>query len=52
MVTDHKLRLRALQEYREKGDDEGLLFALNEGIHGNMGGMGKSILYQCDPIEQ
>lgn len=40
-----KLRLGALQEYREKGDDEGLLFALNEGIHGNMGGMGKEGLY-------
>ena len=30
---------------RKRGDDKGLLFALNEGIHGNMAGMGKSQLY-------
>lgn len=43
--TEIKLRLNTLRSFREKGDDEGLLFTLNEGIHGNMGGMGKSILY-------
>ena len=40
-----KLRLKKLQEQRESGDDEGLLFLLNEGIHGNMGGMGNPKLY-------
>ena len=39
-------RLRRLQRLRKKGDDQGLLFVLNEGIHGNMAGMGKSALYQ------
>lgn len=39
------LRLETLRAYREKGDDEGLLFTLNEGIHGNMGGMGNPQLH-------
>lgn len=39
------LRLEKLRVYRGKKDDRGLLFALNEGIHGNMGGMGSSKLY-------
>lgn len=39
-------RLNELRELRRLGDDVGLLFALNEGIHGNMGGMGKSELYE------
>jgi len=39
------LRLETLRAYKEKGDDKGLLFALNEGIHGNMGGMGNPKLY-------
>ena len=38
-----KLRLEKLQEAR--GDDEALLFLLNEGIHGNMGGMGNPKLH-------
>ena len=38
-------RLDHLKTLRKHGDDRGLLFALNEGIHGNMGGMGKSELY-------
>ena len=38
-------RLDHLRHLREKEDDRGLLFALNEGIHGNMGGMGKSELW-------
>jgi TAG lipase/steryl ester hydrolase/phospholipase A2/LPA acyltransferase len=38
-------RLTALKEFRRQEDDVGLLFALNEGIHGNQGGMGKSVLY-------
>lgn len=40
-----QLRLQTLQELREQDDAEGLLFTLNEGIHGNMGGMGKAVLY-------
>jgi len=39
------LRLATLRAYRQKGDDHGLLFTLNEGIHGNMGGMGNMKLY-------
>ena len=39
------LRLKRLQRLRKRGDDRGLLFALNEGIHGNMAGMGQSRLY-------
>lgn len=39
-------RLQRLRRLRRKGDDQGLLFVLNEGIHGNMEGMGKSALYQ------
>jgi NTE family protein len=39
-------RLERLRRLRKRGDDQGLLFALNEGIHGNMGGMGKAKLYQ------
>lgn len=41
-----RTRINALKEYRRQEDDIGLLFALNEGIHGNQGGMGKSILYE------
>lgn len=39
-------RLRRLRGLRKKGDDHGLLFALNEGIHGNMAGMGQAKLYR------
>lgn len=39
-------RLQRLRRLRKKGDDKGLLFALNEGIHGNMAGMGKAKLHQ------
>ena len=38
-----KLRLEKLQDAR--GDAEALLFLLNEGIHGNMGGMGNPKLH-------
>lgn len=41
-----RLRLDRLQSLRARNDYQGLLFALNEGIHGNMGGMGKSALYR------
>jgi NTE family protein len=39
-------RLDRLRSLRARHDNRGLLFALNEGIHGNMGGMGKSSLYE------
>ncbi len=38
-------RLDHLRNLRATNDDRGLLFALNEGIHGNMGGMGRAELY-------
>jgi len=40
-----QLRLDTLRKHRASKDDEALLFTLNEGIHGNMGGMGKIELY-------
>lgn len=40
-----RIRLDKLRALRATGDDKALLFALNEGIHGNMAGMGKSQLY-------
>ncbi len=39
-------RLDALRKQRQKENPRGLLFALNEGIHGNMGGMGNPELYK------
>ncbi len=39
-------RLNALNLLLENKDSSGLLFALNEGIHGNMDGMGHIRLYQ------
>jgi len=39
-------RLDILRDHRKRKDDTGLLFALNEGIHGNQGGMGKTVLYK------
>ena len=41
-----KRRLQALQAMRSNDDHQGMLFTLNEGIHGNLGGMGNSALYQ------
>jgi len=40
-----RTRLDHLRHLRAQHDDRGLLFALNEGIHGNMGGMGTGLLY-------
>jgi NTE family protein len=40
-----RIRLDRLRSLRAKHDYHGLLFNLNEGIHGNMGGMGKASLY-------
>ncbi len=39
-------RLNELRELRRNNDDMGLLFCLNEGIHGNQGGMGNPALYE------
>ncbi len=39
-------RLSTLRDLRARQDYSGLLFALNEGIHGNQGGMGKAALYE------
>jgi TAG lipase/steryl ester hydrolase/phospholipase A2/LPA acyltransferase len=44
--TEIRMRLDRLRSLRVKNDHHGLLFALNEGIHGNMGGMGRSSLYR------
>ena len=38
-------RLERLRRLRRKGDHNRLLFALNEGIHGNIDGMGRRALY-------
>src|SRR6056297_1935103 len=41
-----RLRLDRLRSLRVRNDNHGLLFTLNEGIHGNMGGMGRGSLYR------
>ena len=41
-----RMRLDRLRSLRVRDDHQGLLFTLNEGIHGNMGGMGRSSLYR------
>ncbi len=41
-----RIRLDRLRAMRARHDYRGILFTLNEGIHGNMGGMGKSGLYE------
>ncbi len=38
-------RLKRLRKLRRSNDNAGLLFALNEGIHGNIDGMGRRALY-------
>lgn len=45
---DHHLirsRLNKLKELRKTKQDDELLYMLNEGIHGNLGGIGRSVLY-------
>lgn len=39
-------RLQQLRELRAAGDARGLMFLIEEGVHGNLGGMGKPILYR------
>tara|TARA_E500000305_G_scaffold57008_1_gene45494 strand:+ start:1058 stop:2599 length:1542 start_codon:yes stop_codon:yes gene_type:complete len=38
-------RLNRLRKLRRPGSERRLLFALNEGIHGNMDGMGRPVMY-------
>lgn len=38
-------RLQELRELRARRDADGILFALNEGIHGNLSGIGSPALY-------
>jgi NTE family protein len=48
-LYDHsriKTRVQRLRKMRRKGDDHGVLFTLNEGIHGNIDGIGQAKLYQ------
>ena len=40
-----RLRLERLRSLKSRKDASGLLYNLNEGIHGNVGGMGKAGLY-------
>jgi len=40
-----RTRLQGLRNCRLSGDDKGLLFLLNEGIHGNIGGMGNDAVH-------
>ncbi len=39
-----RTRLERLRYFRSTADHHGMLFTLDEGIHGNMGGMGRPIL--------
>ena len=41
-----RARLEQLRILRRSKDDPGLMFNLNEGIHGNLSGMGRPALYQ------
>lgn len=41
-----RTRLDKIRSLRFRGNDEELLFFLNEGIHGNQGGIGNSELYR------
>ena len=43
--TQIRQRLDKLRSHRARQDNHGLLFTLNEGVHGNMGGMGRTALY-------
>lgn len=43
--TQIRLRLDRIRSLRARHDHQGLMFTLNEGIHGNMGGMGNHRLY-------
>lgn len=40
-----RFRLQRLKGFRDSGDDHGLLYALDEGVHGNLARMGNRSLY-------
>lgn len=40
-----RARVDQLRELRARGDTRGLVFAIEEGVHGNLGGMGKAVLH-------
>ena len=47
-LYDHELigaRLSALRHLRSLGDIRGLMYAIEEGVHGNLGGMGNPVLH-------
>ena len=44
--TSIRRRLRRLRKLRKNKDYAGVLYALNEGVHGNIDGMGRSGLYR------
>lgn len=44
-IRSIRARIEQLRIFRESGDDHGLLFTLNEGIHGNMDGMANEHLW-------
>lgn len=44
--TSIRRRLKRLRKLRAKKDYAGMLFALNEGVHGNIDGMGRAELYR------
>lgn len=46
-AVDIRERRDALRDATERRDPQGLLFTLNEGVHGNIGGMGNPALYAC-----
>ena len=43
-------RLERLRKLQEEKDYAGILFALNEGVHGNIDGMGRARLYTLSLI--
>jgi len=44
--TSIRRRLRRLRRLRRNKDYAGVLYALNEGVHGNIDGMGRAALYR------
>lgn len=48
-LYDHALigeKLERLRQLRAADDVDGLVFEIEEGVHGNLGGMGRAVLYQ------
>lgn len=43
-------RVDELRKFRARQDDVGLLYSLNQGIHGNQGGMGNAALYNRSKV--